>query len=174
MLLSSPRPLKEFQGIIAQPVLDRAAQDYNRLRELGFDRHSVFVESRYRWIKKICGEAVSYGPKKTDYTDKIDAIVTHKFWGYVIFFVLMTLMFQSIFTWATIPMEMIGSGFYWLGRHVGTIIPQGDLHDLIVFGALNGAGAVVVFLPQILLLFLFLGILEDTAIWREPPLSWIG
>ena len=163
MLLSSPRPLKEFQGIIAQPVLDRAAQDYNRLRELGFDRHSVFVESRYRWIKKICGEAVSHGPKKTDYTDKIDAIVTHKFWGYVIFFVLMTLMFQSIFTWATIPMEMIGSGFYWLGGQVGTIIPQGDLHDLIVFGALNGAGAVVVFLPQILLLFLFLGILEDTG-----------
>jgi ferrous iron transport protein B len=60
-------------------------------------------------------------------------------------------------------MDLIGSGFDWLGGQIGTIIPQGDLHGLIVFGAINGAGAVVVFLPQILLLFLFLGILEDTG-----------
>jgi ferrous iron transport protein B len=163
MLLSSPRSLKEFQGSVAQPVLDHVAHDYERLRQLGFDRHSVFVESRYQWIKKICDKVIFYGQKKTDYTAKIDAIVTHKFWGYIIFFTLMTFMFQSIFTWATIPMDLIGSGFDWLGGQIGTIIPQGDLHGLIVFGAINGAGAVVVFLPQILLLFLFLGILEDTG-----------
>jgi ferrous iron transport protein B len=163
MLLSSPRSLKEFQGSIAQPVLDHVAQDYERLRQLGFDRHSVFVESRYQWIKTICNKVISNGQKKTDYTDRIDAIVTHKFWGYVIFFALMTFMFQSIFTWATVPMDFISGGFDWLGGQVSTIIPQGDLHDLIVYGAISGAGAVVVFLPQILLLFLFLGVLEDTG-----------
>ena len=163
MLLSSPRSLEEFQGTIAQPVLDHVVQDYDRLHRLGYDRHSIFVESRYQWIKKICSEVTSFGQKKTDYTDKIDAVVTHKFWGYVIFFAVMMLMFQSIFTWAAVPMNLISSGFNWLGRQAGTIIPQGDLHDLVVFAAINGAGAVVVFLPQILLLFLFLGILEDTG-----------
>ena len=163
MLLSSPCSLEEFQGTIAQPVLDHVVQDYDRLHQLGYDRHSIFVESRYQWIRKICSEVTSFGQKKTDYTDKIDAVVTHKFWGYVIFFAVMMLMFQSIFTWATVPMDFISNGFNWLGRQVGTIIPQGDLHDLIVFGAINGAGAVVVFLPQILLLFLFLAILEDTG-----------
>ncbi len=163
MLLSSPRSLREFQGTIAQPVLDHAAQDHGRLHLLGYDRHSIFVESRYQWIKTICDEVIIFGQKKTDYTDKIDAIVTHKVWGYVIFFALMALMFQSIFTWAAGPMNFISNGFNWLGRQAGTIIPPGDLHDLIVFGAISGAGAVVVFLPQILLLFLFLGILEDTG-----------
>jgi ferrous iron transport protein B len=163
MLLSSPRSLTEFQGPIAQPVLDHVVQDYERLRQLGFDRHSVFVESRYQWIKTICDKVISNGQKKTDYTDRIDAIVTHKFWGYIIFFALMTLMFQSIFTWATVPMDFISGGFDWLSGQFSSIIPQGDLHDLIVFGAISGAGAVVVFLPQILLLFLFLGILEDTG-----------
>jgi ferrous iron transport protein B len=162
-LLSSPRSLKEFQGTIAQSVLDHVACDYEHLRQLGYDRHSVFVESRYQWIKKICGEVITYGPKKTNYTDKIDAVVTHRFWGYIIFFALMTLMFQSIFTWATVPMDFIGNIFYWLGKEITVLLPQGDLRDLLIHGVINGTGAVVTFLPQIALLFLFLGILEDTG-----------
>ncbi|MBI2428026.1 MAG: ferrous iron transporter B [Ignavibacteriales bacterium] len=72
-------------------------------------------------------------------------------------------MFQTIFAWANYPMELIGNGFDWLGNSVGTILPPGDLHDLIVNGAIGGVGAVVTFLPQILFLFLFLGFLEDTG-----------
>jgi ferrous iron transport protein B len=163
MLLSTPRSLNEFRGAIAQPVLDHVAQDYERLRQLGYDRHSVFVESRYQWIKKICGEVITYSPKKISYTDKIDTIVTHKFWGYIIFFILMTLMFQSIFTWATVPMDFIGTVFDWLGKEIAVLLPAGDLRDLLIHGVINGTGAVVTFLPQIALLFLFLGILEDTG-----------
>jgi ferrous iron transport protein B len=162
-LLSSPRSLNEYHGTFAQVVLDHVAQDYEHLRQLGFDRHAVFVESRYRWIKKICNEAVTFGPKKTNYTDKIDAVVTHKFWGYVIFFALMTLMFQSIFTWATVPMGFIGDVFDRLGKEITVLLPPGDLRDLLIHGVINGTGAVVTFLPQIALLFLFLGILEDTG-----------
>jgi ferrous iron transport protein B len=162
-LLSSPRALNEFRGTIAQPILDQVAQDYERLRMLGFDRHSVFVESRYQWIKKVCNEVITTGPKKTNYTDKIDAVVTHKFWGYIIFFALMTLMFQSIFTWATVPMDFIGNIFDWLGKEISVLLPPGDFRDLLIHGVINGTGAVVTFLPQIALLFLFLGILEDTG-----------
>ena len=163
MLLSTPRPLNEFINEIPQPVLDHVCQDYKNLQQLGYDRYSLFSESRYRWILQICTEVISQGQKKTNYTDKIDAIVTHRFWGYVIFFTVMVLMFQSIFTWALVPMNLIRTAFDWFGRQIELFMPAGDLRDLIVHGALNGVGAVVMFLPQILLLFLFLSILEDTG-----------
>lgn len=162
-LLSSPRSLKEFKGTIAQPILDHVARDYEHLRQLGYDRHSVFVESRYQWIKKICSEVITFGPKKTNYNDKIDAVVTHRFWGYILFFALMTLMFQSIFTWATVPMDFIGNIFDWLGKEIAILLPPGDLRDLLIHGVINGTGTVVTFLPQIALLFLFLGILEESG-----------
>ena len=75
----------------------------------------------------------------------------------------MTLMFQSIFTFARIPMDALQSGVDWLGHAVGGLIPPGDLNSLLVDGVIAGVGAVVVFLPQILLLFLFIGFLEDTG-----------
>ena len=75
----------------------------------------------------------------------------------------MTLMFQSIFTFARIPMDALQSGVDWLGHAVGGLIPPGDLNSLLVDGVIAGVGAVIVFLPQILLLFLFIGFLEDTG-----------
>jgi ferrous iron transport protein B len=163
MLLSTTRSLEEFHGTIPAPVIDHVCRDYRRLEQLGVDRYSVFARARHEWIRRICTTAISQGQKKTNYTDKIDAIVTHRFWGYVIFFALMMLMFQSIFTWATVPMDYIGAAFNWMGGRVETFMPPGDLRDLIVYGVISGAGAVITFLPQISLLFLFLGILEDTG-----------
>ena len=107
LLLSTPRPLKDFLGEFPEPVLDHVCRDYERLEQLGFDRYSIFTESRYQWIRELCKGTISRGPRKINYTGKIDSLVTHWFWGYVIFFALMTLMFQSIFTWATKPMELI-------------------------------------------------------------------
>jgi ferrous iron transport protein B len=162
-LLSTPRPLNEFIHEIPQPVLDHVCRDYEKFQQLGYDRYSIFSESRCQWIRQVCNEVISHGQKKINYTDKIDAVVTHSFWGYVIFFSLMMLMFQSIFTWASVPMDLIGDAFDWTGRQVELFMPPGDLRDLLIHGAINGVGAVVTFLPQILLLFLFLGILEDTG-----------
>jgi ferrous iron transport protein B len=162
-LLSTPKDLESFKNEFASPVLEHVKKDHEKLEFLGFDRHSVFVESRFAWTREICAEVISTGKKKYNYTDVIDSIVTHKFWGYVIFFSLMLLIFQSIFTWASLPMNMIGSGFEWLKGQVNNIIPPGDLHDLLINGVISGVGAVVVFLPQIILLFLFLGLLEDTG-----------
>jgi ferrous iron transport protein B len=75
----------------------------------------------------------------------------------------MMLMFQSIFTFARIPMEALQNGVDWLGGVIGHLIPPGELNSLVVDGVIAGVGAVVVFLPQILLLFLFIGFLEDTG-----------
>lgn len=162
-LLSTPRGLDEFTGEISREVLDHVGRDHSRLQTLGFDRHTIFVQSRREWIGNLLQEVVSHGPEKKGYSDKIDAVVTHHFWGLIIFLLLMVAMFQSIFSWATVPMNLIGRGFDWLGRETGLLIPAGDLHDLIVAGAIGGVGAVVTFLPQILLLFLFIGILEDSG-----------
>jgi ferrous iron transport protein B len=90
-------------------------------------------------------------------------VVTHKVWGFIVFLGLMGIMFQSIFAWATLPMEWIGQGFDWLGHQATLYMPPGDLRDLLVNGALAGFASVVTFLPQILFLFFFLGLLEDTG-----------
>src|SRR5215472_16567511 len=75
----------------------------------------------------------------------------------------MALMFQSIFTFARLPMDALQAAVGWLGGAVGSLIPPGDLNSLLVGGVIAGVGAVIVFLPQILLLFLFIGFLEDTG-----------
>src|SRR5688572_18422560 len=75
----------------------------------------------------------------------------------------MAAMFQGIFTFATIPMDWIDAGVGWLGAQVASSMPEGDLRSLIVDGIIAGVGAVIVFLPQICLLFLFIGLLEDTG-----------
>jgi ferrous iron transport protein B len=90
-------------------------------------------------------------------------VLTHKIWGTLIFLVVMTLMFQSIFNFARLPMDALQWAVEWLGGAVGSLIPRGDLNSLLVDGVIMGVGAVIVFLPQILLLFLFIGFLEDTG-----------
>ncbi len=145
-------------------ILSHLQHDREKLDFLEIDRLSIFIEVRYQWIKKICELCItSQRNSAMSLSDKIDRIVTHKVWGFVIFLSLMTIMFQTIFAWANVPMELIGDGFDWLGVQVGKIIPPGDFHNLIIDGAISGVGAVVTFLPQILFLFLFLGLLEDTG-----------
>jgi ferrous iron transport protein B len=89
--------------------------------------------------------------------------VTHKFWGMLIFVGIMALMFFSIFTIAQWPMDLLQGMFRTAGDFMGRMIPPGDLQELVVKGIVQGVGAVVVFLPQICLLFMFIGLLEDTG-----------
>ncbi len=163
-LLSSPNVLEEHRGRFDPEILAHVQQDHRRLDAIGIDRLSSIVEARYDWIQRVCEIAVEKSPRMVvSVTDKIDKILTHKIWGFVIFLSLMTLMFQAIFTWATAPMDLISQGFNALGNMVASIMPPGDLRDLIINGALAGVGAVVTFLPQIIFLFLYIGILEDTG-----------
>jgi len=163
-LLSSHNGLGDQKDRYSPELLEHVKKDHLRLDFLGIDRQSIFVESRYEWIKNVCTHAVTQvSSTEITVSDRIDRILTHKILGYVIFFALMAVMFQTIFTWAGVPMRLIGDGFDWIGQHVTRIMPRGDLQNLIVNGGLAGVAAVVTFLPQILFLFLFLGLLEDTG-----------
>ncbi len=108
-LLSSPTVSDEHRRRFRPEVLAHVQQDHQRLDALGIDRLSSIVEARYEWIQHVCGIAVRKSPRMSiNTTDKIDKILTHKFWGFIVFIVLMTLMFQAIFTWATAPMDLLG------------------------------------------------------------------
>ena len=135
-----------------------------KLTFLGIDRQAAFIEARYAWIKGACAGAV-HGPgqPRPRFSDRIDHVVTHPVWGFLIFLGIMGLMFQSIFSWAVIPMAWIADGFTRLGSLVTTHMPPGDLRDLLVHGAIGGVASVVTFLPQIVFLFFFLGLLEDSG-----------
>lgn len=163
LLLSHPGRLDD--PAYSPATLTHIKADHEILQNAGINRYSVFVESRYRWVRSVYRKSVIHirDRHRRSVHDKIDAVLTHRIWGFVIFFSVMALMFQTIFTWANIPMELIGAGFGWLAQQVSSVLPPGDLQSLIADGVIGGVGAVVTFLPQILFLFLFLGFLEDTG-----------
>jgi len=128
------------------------------------DWRGAAIESRYTAVAAIQDAVTTETSAPGEsFSDKLDRILTHKIWGTLIFIAIMATMFQSIFTFARIPMDAIQSGVDWLGGTVGRLVPAGDLNSLLVDGIIAGVGAVIVFLPQILLLFLFIGFLEDTG-----------
>ena len=136
-----------------------------RLRTAGIDPTSAPVEARYQWIGQVCSAALHRGGllHAANHSDRLDAWLTHRVWGWVAFLAMMTLMFFCIFTVAAYPMDWIDAGIGALGKWVGDLLPESDLRSLITDGVIAGVGGVVIFLPQILILFFFLGILEDTG-----------
>jgi ferrous iron transport protein B len=152
--------LEHYPASIAQAVL--AARQ--RLETAGADWRGAVIEARYVAVSAIqSAVTVELTLPGETLSDKLDRVLTHRVWGTLIFIGVMTLMFQSIFTFARIPMDALQDGVDWLGGAVGRLIPPGDLNSLLVQGVIAGVGAVIVFLPQILLLFLFIGFLEDTG-----------
>ncbi len=163
-LLSAETSSLEHERRYVDEVRNHVVQDHQKLDLLGFDRRSVFVESRYKWIRDVCHRTVEQeAPQHKNLSDRIDRFVTHPVWGLVVFLAMMAFLFQSVFTWAQAPMNWIHDGFDMLGKTAAVVLPPGDLQDLIVNGAIGGVSAVVTFLPQIALLFLFIGILEDSG-----------
>jgi ferrous iron transport protein B len=170
-LLTSPAALEEHRDRFSPAVLDHVRKDHQKLDFLGFDRQRVFVESRYAWVRRVCARAVTRKSNGApSLSDRLDRVFTHGIWGYVLFFGLMGLMFQAIFSWAEFPMRWIEGGFDLTGRGIMAVLPPGELRDLLVNGALAGVAAVVTFLPQIAFLFLFLGVLEDTGYMARAAL----
>lgn len=152
------------QEALAEEVRNSIIRARAALDSAGIDWRSAPIESRYARISQIQeNTAVESLVLQETFSDKLDRILTHKLWGMLIFVGIMALMFQSIFSLAEYPMNWIEAGVAWLGQSVGQMLPPGDLHSLIVDGVIAGVGAVVVFLPQICLLFLFIGLLEDTG-----------
>ncbi|HEV8059932.1 MAG TPA: ferrous iron transport protein B [Gemmataceae bacterium] len=122
----------------------------------------VEARVRYRWIRETAAGCVTRPAQRlTTWTDRLDRVITHRLWGTLIFFAIMFLVFQSIFTWAKPLMDLIVAGKSRLGDFLGGTLPPGPLTSLLIEGVLEGVGSVIVFLPQIAILFAFIAILED-------------
>ena len=98
-----------------------------------------------------------------DFRSKLDRVLTHKVWGYVIFFAILFIIFQSIFNWSEVPMDFIDSSFASLSALASDNLPAGVLTDLISQGIIPGIGGILIFIPQIAFLFLFISILEESG-----------
>jgi ferrous iron transport protein B len=121
--------------------------------------------ARYSFINDLLYDTVKVPETARDETssNKIDKILTHKVFGFVIFFGILLFMFQSIFAWSAYPMELIADLFVWIQNSLHQLLPAGPLTGLFVDGVLGGLSGVMVFIPQIAILFAFISILEDTG-----------
>ena len=131
---------------------------------LGEDVESAVTNEKYGFIEGALAE--TYTPSGRDNnrnTSLIDRIVTHKYFGIPLFLFIMFVMFWSTFTMGAYPQEWIEAGFTWLGEAVGGLMSDGPLRDLIVDGIIGGVGSVAVFLPNILILYLFISLMEDSG-----------
>ncbi|HLJ93698.1 MAG TPA: ferrous iron transport protein B [Gemmataceae bacterium] len=133
-----------------------------RLADVGCPVPAVEARTRYRWIREAlvgCVERPEHRP--ISWTDRLDRILTHRVYGTLIFLALMFVVFESIFTGARPLMRWISSGKDWFADVLRETLPTGPLSSLLVDGGLEGVGSVIVFLPQIVILFGFIAILED-------------
>jgi ferrous iron transport protein B len=121
------------------------------------------VLATQREVRRILGLAVTEPVGSLETSDRIDRVVLHPLWGMAVLAVTLFLMFQAVFSWANVPMDLIKSGTEWVGEGVKGVIPEGLLQSLLVDGVVAGVGGVIVFLPQILILFLFILALEDSG-----------
>lgn len=119
---------------------------------------------RYQEINKILKKTYIVDKSKaTDVRSKLDKVFTHKIFGYAIFFFILLVIFQSIFDWATLPMDLIDTTFAELSDFARNKLAPGVFTDLLAEGIIPGIGGVIIFIPQIAILFLFIAVLEETG-----------
>src|SRR5690606_15056549 len=119
------------------------------------------ILSRYETIDELLNQTVVHTKaEKSSFTEKSDQILIHPFWGYIIFFGLLLLIFQAIFAWSGPFMDWIDQGFAWLSQTVGNWLPAGPVNGLITDGIISGIGGIVIFVPQIVILFFFISLME--------------
>ena len=148
--------LIEFKKIHSdvQKNLNRNTQDLSTLEP----------QLRYRWIDGILRKKENLVDlSRKSKSEKADKILTHKLWGPFIFIGILYLIFQSVFSWAVLPMNWVNNTVAKFGNWVYTAMPEHIIRDLVVEGVIGGVGAVLVFMPQIIFLVLFMAIMEDTG-----------
>jgi len=169
----------------SRPLSARTHETLNQWRQRwageGTDWSAVLIRSRYDAIGTLCRDVIrrprESGPSRSD---RIDAVLCHSVWGWAVFALIMGALFFSIFSLAETPMNFIDEHVAALGGWVKAHLAPGDLRDLLSDGIISGVGGVVVFLPQILILFFFVGLLESTgymaraAFIMDRPMSRVG
>ncbi len=175
----------DFEHCLADvPELQEAfSTARNELEAEGLDRPAVEVASRYAWAAMVNHAVIesSGKPRRRSFTDRIDYLLTHRVFGLIFFVGLMYLVFQSIYSFATPLMDLIGEAFGWIGGKVSPWLEGAPIvQSLVVDGLIAGVGNMLVFLPQIVILFLFIAVLEGTgylaraAFLMDRLLGWCG
>ena len=151
--------LQHVEGLVDGVAAARAS-----MKAAGFQPDRFESEVRYAWISLVTSRTVTRRINAArSLSDRIDAYALHRVYGPLIFLVLMAVVFQSVFSWATPVQDAIATGIDQLGAVVGSRLPVGDLRSLVVDGVFAGVGSVLVFLPQIAILFAFIGLLEHSG-----------
>ncbi len=156
-MLSSAPHYNQWRTQAARGVV-RIAED------LGEDIEAITASEKYGFIEGALAETFKMKQSTQQRrTSMIDRVVTNRYVGIPLFLLLMFVMFWSTFTLGAYPQEWIEAGFSWLGEAVGSLMSDGSLKDLIVDGIIGGVGSVAVFLPNILILYLFISLMEDSG-----------
>ncbi len=127
-------------------------------------RHQIAeTMHRYERFAPILQACIRRNPAERSLTDRLDTVLTHRIFAPVLFFLTMFLVFQAIYSWATVPMDWIEGGIAALSGWLGTVLPEGWFSSLLTDGILAGLGGILVFIPQIAILFLLIGLLEEVG-----------
>ena len=164
-LLSHATDEDDVEGL---PAAARKTVDDLRLRAAGeqMNLDQEVIAARYRWIETVVQDVRSVSPAGAGargWTDRIDGVLTHRFYGLGVFALVMALLFEALFAWSEPFIGAIESATGALQAGVVSVLPEGPLQDLMVDGVIAGVGNVVVFVPQIAMLFLFIAVLEDVG-----------
>jgi len=166
--------LERLAEAVRDAVMDSDEADSIPSWRIGFqngaesDSSSNEIFQRYAFIERVVSAAKSFSGNKANpsagaQSERIDRVLTHRFFGPLVLLAVLFLVFQMVFAWASLPMDLLDSGFGALGELFRSRMGDGVVTDLVVDGVIAGVGGVLVFLPQILILFLFISILEDTG-----------
>ncbi len=170
--LNPKYPLYELWLMITQDIFPKDITEEDKEEVLNFKNNSKDLKKyqqketilRYQKINQILKKVYHVDRSKaTDLRARLDKIFTHKIFGYILFFGILLLIFQSIFEWATVPMDFIDATFASFSDFIKSNMGEGVLRDLITDGIIPGIGGVVIFIPQIAILFMFIAILEETG-----------
>jgi ferrous iron transport protein B len=172
------RALVDEDGIAEQRLIaDRGPEMAGALQHLraavGVSKplSAVESESRYAWIQQIMDGCVEHEEElRSSRSDQVDRVLTHRLAGLLAFVAVSSLVFQGIYTWSAPLMDIIEGGFASLGSMVFHLMPEGALRSMVVDGVISGVGGVVIFLPQIALLFLMISIMEDCGYMARAAL----
>lgn len=147
---------------VTKSLLQQVSEARARLAEAGFPVPAVEAKARYQWVTRVLdGVVVSQSEDRITLTDRLDHLLMHRVWGTAIFVMVMVVVFQSIFSWALPVMDLIEEVIGWLSESISAVMAEGALRSLLADGVLAGVGSVLVFLPQILILFFFIALLEE-------------
>ena len=155
--------ISELKNLIATYNQSNTESKKSLIAVNELEAQATDADLKFRKIKVICAEVIQKEAEVVNFSRKIDRWLVHPVFGYLFFFALLLVIFQSVFSLAAYPMDWIDAGFLNLTSWMHETMPAGLFTDLLTDGLIAGIGGVVIFLPQIVLLFFLLGILEETG-----------